>query len=239
MCYSVSYLTHKNEVYARRLGIESGSQPAFFNQLEQTRAYLGIGWFKYGFDHPGLPLIKYNPSFSVLPAFWGLIPGWARTLDQQKKIINNTLNARIETITEKPSFRNSVNNRCIILLDGFFEYQQINKNKQPHFIRHIDHRPMLVAGIFEKSPETLPYACTVSILTRPANSFMQSIHNTNEPRMPVILEPEDIDLWLYDDVKKATDYLITLPVSDLYSVPVKKLIGKEGAGNSPEAQVPL
>ncbi|GCD76791.1 hypothetical protein JCM31826_02730 [Thermaurantimonas aggregans] len=240
MCYSVSYLTHKNEVYARRLGVTSDSQPTFFNQLDQTKTSLGVGWFKYGFDHPGLPvLIKNISPFSIIPAFWGLIPKWARTIEQQKKIINNTLNARIETLSEKPSFRNSINNRCIVLLDGFFEYQQLNKIKQPHFIRHSDHRPMLVAGIFENAPETLPYALSVSILTRQANTFMQSIHNTVEPRMPVIMEAEDIDIWLHEDFKAAVNHLDALPVDDLYAIPVSKLLGKEGVGNTPEAQMPL
>ncbi|MFN4298658.1 MAG: SOS response-associated peptidase [Thermaurantimonas sp.] len=240
MCYSVSYLTHKNEVYARRLGVTADSQPTFFNQLNQTKDFLGIGWFKYGFDHPGLPvLIHYNSPFSIIPAFWGLIPKWARTIEQQKKIINNTLNARIETLSEKPSFRNSINNRCIVVLDGFFEYQQVNKIKQPHFIRYSDHRPMFVAGIFENSPETLPYALSVSILTRPANSFMQKIHNTEEPRMPVIMELEDVDVWLHENFKTAVNHLLAIQVNDLYSVQVRKLIGKEGVGNSPEAQMPL
>lgn len=125
------------------------------------------------------------------------------------------------------------------MLDGFFEYQQVKKIKQPHFIRYTDHRPMLVAGIFENAPETLPYALSVSILTRPANSFMQTIHNTEEPRMPVLMEPEDIDKWLHEDFKPAVNHLLAIPINDLYSIPVRKLLGKEGVGNSPEAQMPV
>lgn len=243
MCYSVSFLTHKNEVYARRLGFAENNKNILINQFDQIRNHIGTAWFRSGFEHPGLPIIvKLNTKPTITAGFWGLIPLWAKTLDQQKKIINQTLNARIETLDEKPSFKNAIQNKCLILIDGFFEYKHIGSKTQPFFIRHEDNRPMLFCGIYENSPESIPFPITVSIVTRPANTFMKDIHNksqSGEARMPAILDMDSAELWLKEPFNQLKTLISILSIDDLYATPVRPLTGIQGTGNSPEAHIPL
>ncbi|MBD1831417.1 SOS response-associated peptidase [Cyanobacteria bacterium FACHB-472] len=127
---------------------------------------------------------------------WGLIPSWAKDSKMGARMIN----ARAETVTEKPSFRAAFKQRrCLILADGFYEWQQQEKNKQPFYFRMNDEHPFAFAGLWEhwKSGDgEVIDSCT--ILTTEPNDLMRPVHN----RMPVIIEPKDYDLWLDTEVKK-------------------------------------
>jgi putative SOS response-associated peptidase YedK len=104
------------------------------------------------------------------------------------------INARSETAAEKPSFRTAFKyRRCLIPADGFYEWQKINGGKQPVRIHMKDERPFAIAGLWEhwQSPDGSEIeSCT--LLTTTPNSLLKSVHN----RMPVILAPEDYELWL-------------------------------------------
>ena len=121
---------------------------------------------------------------------WGLIPSWSKDIEIGSRLIN----ARSETVTEKPSFRTAFKRRrCIIPADGFYEWQKLNGGKQPQYIHAVDGRPLALAGLWElwQDPEgSMLQTCT--ILTTTPNELMAPIHN----RMPVIVEPEDFDMWL-------------------------------------------
>jgi len=121
---------------------------------------------------------------------WGLIPSWAKDATIGAK----TFNARAETIAEKPSFRTAFQkHRCLIPVDGFYEWASLGKGKTPFFISHVDPTEMLVfAGLFEswRGPEGAVETCTV--ITTEANELMKELHT----RMPVVLNPEDWDAWL-------------------------------------------
>jgi putative SOS response-associated peptidase YedK len=130
-------------------------------------------------------------------ARWGLIPHWAK----DTKIGYSTINARAETVAEKPAFRNAFKRRrCLIPADGFYEWQvrPDSKVKQPWFIMLRDHEPMAFAGLWEKwrSPEGEDLE-SCSIIVTDANEIMRPIHD----RMPVILAPEDWDAWLEAEAK--------------------------------------
>jgi len=120
---------------------------------------------------------------------WGLIPSWAK----DPSIGNKLINARAETITEKPSFRNAFKNRrCLVPADGFFEWKK-DRNKTPFRIRLKDQSPFTMAGIWDQW--TRPDGTVIrsfSILTTGPNEMMAAIHN----RMPVILHPEDEHRWI-------------------------------------------
>jgi putative SOS response-associated peptidase YedK len=126
---------------------------------------------------------------------WGLIPSWAK----DAKIGSSLINARTETVAEKPAFRSAFRKkRCLIAVDGFYEWQAIagQKTKQPYFIAVKDVPVFAFAGLAEHwtSPEGTPVD-TCTIITTSANSLMQPIHN----RMPVIVDPDDYDAWLDPD----------------------------------------
>ncbi len=119
---------------------------------------------------------------------WGLIPSWA------KEIKMSQINARSETVAEKPFFRAAFKRRrCIIPADGFYEWQRTTSGKQPMYIYAANKKPLALAGLWEmwSSPDgDVLQSCTI-LTTRP-NEMMAQIHN----RMPVILESEDYDEWL-------------------------------------------
>lgn len=121
---------------------------------------------------------------------WGLIPSWAKDLS----IGNRLINARAETLPEKPSFRHAFKQkRCLIIADGFYEWQQVENRKQPYYFQMKDSKPFAFAGLWENwhSPQGEEIiSCT--IVTINANAIAQPIHH----RMPVILSPECYDRWL-------------------------------------------
>lgn len=121
---------------------------------------------------------------------WGLIPSWTKDLS----IGNRMINARAESVAEKPSFRRALQKRrCLVLADGFYEWRKEGKIKTPMYIRLKSHEPFGFAGLWEtwKSSEgEAIHSCT--ILTTTPNALMESIHN----RMPVILTREAETYWL-------------------------------------------
>jgi putative SOS response-associated peptidase YedK len=147
-------------------------------------------------------------------AHWGLIPLWAK----DTKIGYHTINARAETVASKPAFRNAFRHRrCLIPADGFYEWQVIPgfKAKQPWFIILEGRKPMAFAGLWERwrSPEGENLE-SCSIIVTDANELMRPIHE----RMPVILAPEDWDVWLESgakDVQALQNLLKPYPAEDM------------------------
>ena len=149
-----------------------------------------------GFSFPRTPVIANSNTEMIQLYTWGLIPSWAKNKDIQK----NTLNARIETVAEKPAFRNSVKNRCLVLVDGFYEWKWLDekgKAKQKYLISVPGEQPFALAGIWSAWVDrgTSEIMNTYSIVTTEANDLMAEIHNTKK-RMPVILTPENEKGWL-------------------------------------------
>lgn len=128
---------------------------------------------------------------------WGLVPFWAK----DPSIGNRMINARAETVAEKPAFRAAYRRRrCLVLADGFYEWHKEGEGKVPYFICLADDSPFAFAGLWESwhSKESDESIQSATLLTADANDFMGSLHH----RMPVILEPETADRWLAgeDDV---------------------------------------
>jgi putative SOS response-associated peptidase YedK len=121
---------------------------------------------------------------------WGLVPFWAEDVS----IGNRMINSRVETVAEKPAFKNAFKKRrCLILADGFYEWQKVGKVKVPTHVRLKSRKPFAFAGLYEywktKSGKTLE-SCT--IITTTPNDILKTIHH----RMPVILSPGDEKTWL-------------------------------------------
>lgn len=127
---------------------------------------------------------------------WGLIPSWSK----DTKIGAKMINARAETVAEKPSFRAAFKRRrCLIVADGFYEWKTQDGKKQPFYFQLADGKPFGFAGLWErweKEDEEAIESCT--IITTNANDLMQPIHD----RMPVILDSQDYDHWLDPEVQK-------------------------------------
>jgi putative SOS response-associated peptidase YedK len=157
---------------------------------------------------------------------WGLIPSWTKDLAKARPLIN----ARSETVAEKPSFRTAVRRRrCLIPADGFFEWQAVGKKKQPFYIRRPDEAPFALAGLWEVWDGTAqgsgPRIESCTILTTAANQMMSELHD----RMPVILSPNDYAVWLdptNDDPQSLTPLFTPLPNDELVAGPVSTYVNK-------------
>ncbi len=126
---------------------------------------------------------------------WGLVPAWSR----DEKIGNKMINARSETLHEKPAFKSLLSRkRCLIPADGFYEWKATGKGKQPVRILFKDERVFSMAGLYdtwENSEGQKVHSCTV--ITTQANDLISPIHH----RMPVILKPEEEAIWLDRDIQ--------------------------------------
>lgn len=168
--------------------------------------------------------VSANDSLGVLAFYkWGLIPSWAK----DPAIGSNLINARAETLAEKPAFRSAFRRRrCLIWADGFYEWQVVpsQKSKIPTYIRLQSGRPFVFAGLWESWREPAGgevRTCTI-ITTRP-NSLMQPIHS----RMPVILPASAWSQWLdpqENDPARLSALLIPYPAEEMQAYPVSSLV---------------
>ncbi len=202
-----------------------------------------------GFSHPELLIYTdRSPEFPEVAA-WGLVPHWVNDQDQLKKIWNNTLNARGETIFEKPAFRDSArHNRCIIYVDGFYEHHHFDGNTFPFFIRRKDKQPLALAGLYSEwiNEDTGGQIKTFTIVTTKGNPMMAKIHNNPKlkgPRMPLILPEAIEDKWLDPvdndlDIQGIQELIQSFPEHELEAYTVRKLRGKSYIGNVDEISEP-
>ena len=158
---------------------------------------------------------------------WGLVPSWAKDLKGASRLIN----ARSETAAQKPSFRAAFKRRrCLIIADGFYEWQGEKGNKQPYFITLPSKTPFAFAGLWEsrKSRESTtdePVYESCTILTMAASDAVNEIHH----RMPVILQPGAYKDWMEPEIRdteRIEDVIMNHHVRDLQYYPVSKLVNR-------------
>lgn len=155
------------------------------------------------FNFPKYPIITDSDEVEVFN--WGLIPFWVKTEEDAEDIRKMTLNARADTIFEKPSFREAIlRKRCIVPSTGYFEWHHEGGKKIPYYIFLKDQPIFSMAGIYDTwlNKETGAEHSTFSIITTDANPLTDYIHNVKH-RMPAILSPEDEERWLQPDLSKA------------------------------------
>lgn len=157
----------------------------------------------------------------VIPLRWGLTPGWASADEPGARLVN----ARAETLATKPSFRDAFRTRrCIIPASGFFEWENVGRTKRPWLFNRRDEAPFAFAGLWEiwRGPGAeLVTSCAV-ITTEP-NAVMRPIHH----RMPVMLTPAMIDVWLdrrLTEPEKLLPLLAPLPADAMHAMPVNPCV---------------
>jgi putative SOS response-associated peptidase YedK len=159
---------------------------------------------------------------------WGLVPRWAKDAGIGNKLIN----ARSETVTEKPSFREAfARRRCLVPMEGFYEWARRADRKRPFYFHMRDGEPFAVAGLWEVWEGGGGRLETCTLLTTSANELLAPYHD----RMPVILRPEDYDLWLDAGVRSA-DRL--LPLLRPYPREEMTTYGVRPVVNSPSNESP-
>ena len=162
-----------------------------------------------------------NPLNRIIqPMRWGLIPFWAKNED----IGNQLINARSESLAEKPSFRRSLQNkRCLILADGFYEWKtEEGKGKTPYYFRLKDQRVFTFAGLWDEwSDKEGNTVLSCTIITCNANEFVASFHQ----RMPVILDKDHCWEWLEDEApRNFRSILVPYPSEEMEAYPVDRAV---------------
>ena len=184
-----------------------------------------------------LAIVRHGGENWLERFHWGLVPFWAKDIS----IGNKMINARSETITQKPSFRNAFKKRrCLILADGFYEWKGEKGRKQPVFITLPDKTPFAFAGLWETwnnkgAQEAIYKSCT--IITTSASKSIRDIHH----RMPAILKPEIYETWL-DPANQDPDKLERILKDRIYmefvSYPVSKTVNS-ASKNDPSCVEPV
>ena len=223
MCYSNSSISLNIELgkkYGKKVDSSISERPQYFAN---------------GFQFPIWRIITEAPC--ITPMKWGLIPHWFQ--GNPTEIASKTLNARIESISSKPSFSKLIeSNRCIIPSNGFFEWQHQGKHKIPHFIYGKEDSILSMAGLWDtyQDAKTGMILNSFTILTQPASPLMAEIHNVKK-RMPVILDEDSIDLWL--NSAESMEIVEKNKGVTLTGHPVDKAILLSANSNVAESQMPF
>ncbi|GJM29874.1 MAG: hypothetical protein DHS20C17_25090 [Cyclobacteriaceae bacterium] len=233
MCYDVAYLTRKIEYYEKRFGASYGDIP--FTPMYHSN----------GFDHMDIPVIT-NDNQDLIQLFsWGLIPSWVSDPEKANTIQNATLNARDNTLFEKPSYkRAAATRRCLVLIDGFYDHHWKDKQSFPFYVQLKDAQSMALGGIWETWKHEDLVRNTVSIITTDPNPRMAWLHNrpkaSEGPRMPFILKQESYQDWLDSSLSpsEVLGMIGPYPQEFLMDHPVDRLRGKNYRGNVPEIRKP-
>ena len=186
-----------------------------------------------------VPIIRDTDSGrEMVMAKWGLIPHWSK----EAKTKYSTINARIETVAEKTTYRASFKHRrCLIPADGFYEWKVVDGRKVPHHIRMHDGGPFALAGLWDRWEGGGERLESCSIVVMPTNDVMKSLHE----RMPAIIAPAHYDLWMdsrISDKAETMTYLNSELSSQLVTYPISPWVNSprhdderclEPAGPSP------
>ena len=186
MCFSVNVNLIKEELEKR-----------FGTTLIDPDKYRP-SYYYHAFSLPEIPAICSGSPDSIRLLKWGLIPSWTRSIDNANIIRYKTFNARYENIENKPSFSSSFSTRrCIIPVNGFFEWQHVGNEKIPWYIYHYENEILSIAGLYDEWIEnnTGEVFNTFSIITTGANELMAEIHNSGK-RMPAILDKSLETRWI-------------------------------------------
>ena len=228
MCYNISLLNP--EYYKHYESILS-----FYDNEKLAEPV----YYRNAFTLPIHPVIANSEPIRIQEFYWGLIPFWVKTESDAENIRMKTMNARAESIFEKPSYRLAImKRRCLIPADGFFEWRYYKGKNYPYYIHMKNHQIFSIAGIWEvwTHPETKEGMYTFSIITCEANRLLEKIHNKKK-RMPVILPVEKENEFLNHDLSRSEINALLTPIDDecleAYSIS-KRITSKTKNRNDPK-----
>lgn len=189
MCFHLALIKKNHEIeMAYQAVFEEGEA---FEPIPHGNGFARIQW----------PVISNDMPSRIRFFQWGLVPKWVREVEKAKEIQLHTLNARIETVFEKPAFRDAVHNRCLVIVTGFFEWMTVGGKKYPVFFRKKDESIFSLAGIWEQWVHPL-HAKTIfsfSILTMSGKGTFEGV-NWIPPRIPVVLSKFQEKAWLSEEL---------------------------------------
>lgn len=197
------------------------------------------------YNFPVWPIVTRQEPGKLQLLHWGLIPRWAKTRDNAADMRTRTINARSETIYDKPSYRTAAQKgqRCLIPVTGFYEWHTVGSKKFPFYINSTDQKITSIAGLWDEwpDPDTGELIATYTLLTTDANPLLAAIHNTKK-RMPCLLTPEAERAWLHDDLTEAQALALlaqAYPASRMHSQSIgKRITSRSEPSDVPEVMTP-
>lgn len=234
MCYNIAFLTRRMELYAKRY---EHVLPSPIKNLSLNNKEFPAYYWVNGFEHPELPVVTDK---GIIAATWGLIPEWTSTESDARMVRQKTLNARGESIFEKPAFRQSANSkRCLLGIEGFYEWRLFKGNKYPYLILPASEQYFSLGCLYSEwiNGDTGEIKTTFSIVTTPANELMAEIHNTKQ-RMPLLLPKNMESFWINSTAPPvAIENLITpFPSAEMQAITVSRRFNASTSNrNIPEA----
>ena len=194
---------------------------AFYSPSEATAALFGVSGSLTAEARYNIAPTQYLAAIrndegqgrELVMLRWGLVPFWAK----DPSIGNRMINARVETVAEKPAYRAAYRRRrCLVLADGFYEWHKEGSVKTPYYISLESGGPFALAGLWEhwQSKETDESLQTATLITTAANEFMATLHH----RMPVILVPATADRWMAGDDLQADTIAADCPALSAWPV---------------------
>jgi putative SOS response-associated peptidase YedK len=232
MCFTIAIHASREEIEKR------------FDARFDDAASFVPGYYFSAFTFPAIPVITGRDNSRINMYRWGLIPSWTKDESFAEGIRTKTINAKAETLTEKPSFRNAVKkNRCLVISKGFFEWQKRENEKIPYYIGLEEDQLFAFAGLYDTwiHPESGEINNTFTIITTTANPLLAFIHNTKQ-RMPVILPRDKEQDWINpgNPLDKAIELLVPYDQEKMKSYTISKLVSTPGANkNVPEVLEPF
>jgi putative SOS response-associated peptidase YedK len=227
MCFSVNVNLVKEEI-EERYGVD------FPGKYRYEPSY-----YYHAFGLPEIPAVCSGNPGSVSMLKWGLIPEWVRSSEDAEEIRYKTFNARSESITTKPSFSSSfISKRCLVPVNGFFEWQHAGKEKIPWYIYLPDNQIITLAGLYSEWTHSVTgeILLTFSIITTEANELMAEVHNSGK-RMPAILDRSNEKKWIDLSLSpsEALDLLKPYPSNRMKAHTISPLVNNKSANrNTPE-----
>lgn len=251
MCYNLVFMTRKKIDYARWHGASEEELSQLAQELRDLEEKLDKRppmFHANAWTMPDIPVITDKAPRTIQFLEWGLIANehWNRHLKDFVKPAKRKFNARGEDMFKTPSFRKAaMHTRCLILVDGFYEYHTAGKKKYPFYIRLKSGKPFCMGGLWAVRDFTAEGVTkiTAAVITCAPNDLMAAIHNqpaaSEGPRMPLIIPPSLYKEWLAhkgdDEVekKRILEMVQPYPQQEMVAHTVHRFTGKNAVPNSP------
>ena len=227
MCYNIAIYRTKEELEKRF--------DASFEKTEQYQPFYHVS----SFSLPEVPVITNKNPDSIQLFTWGLIPFWVKSREDAEALRVRTMNARGETIYEKPSFRNAAKKQhCLVLVNGFYEWRSFQGKNYPYYISLQDEELFALAGLWEgwQDPVSEELIYSFSVVTTEANPLMAQVHNKKK-RMPVILPRPLERMWIDNEVTfdQMKELLVPFEEAKMQVYTISRLItARDKDSNVPE-----
>jgi len=216
--------------YHKSLAVAAPELEARYEAVLPPSAHVEPVYHANAYTLPTWPVVTRAEPGKLQLLHWGLVPHWVKTPADADQLRTRTINARAETIFDKPSFRTAAQRgqRCLIPVTGFFEWYTAKSKKYPFYISTTDQKITSVAGLYDEwaDPDTGELLRTYTLLTTDANPLLAAIHNSKK-RMPCLLTPDAEHAWLHGKLtpQQTLDLLAdAYPASQMHSYSIGRRI---------------